>query len=528
LPISLNWVTNFLLMKKISLVFLICSIFYLSTHAQNVAIGTPTPDASAKLDVTSTTSGFLPPRMTTAQRNAIASPAQGLVIFNTDSQGLEVYTASGWIYIKNTVQLGQKLIGGAAADGAVAMSLNTDAAIYLAGASSSSASGDITPVNHGGNGDALIMKLDISGRIIWTKLLGSISYDQPSDMLATTDGGLIFTANSGGNQNGDVVRPTHGGGDNWIVKLTSAGDTSWTRLYGSNINEFSASITQTTDGGYIATSITQASANGDVTRTNHGMDDVWIIKLTSTGDTSWTRLMGGNSSETSDCIRATGDGGSIHIGATGSSQNGDVVRINRGGGDVWIIKLNTNGDTTWTRLFGGNSGEGQTKIIQTSDGGYIFSSVTTSSQNGDVVRTNHGSSDFWIVKLTSTGDTSWTRLLGGNGAESPADIQQTSDGGYIIVGSSTSTNNGDVTSTNHGGTDVWVVKLNSSGNMQWNRLLGSTGEDNFPRVRQLSNGEYIISAGTNSGVNGDVQGVNHGSSDIWLFKLDANGAIILQ
>jgi hypothetical protein len=515
-------------MKKTFLFFLTCSFIHFSTTAQNVAIGTNTPAASAKLDVTSTTSGFLPPRMTTAQRNAIASPAQGLVIFNTDSQGLEVYTASGWIYIKNTVQVGQRLIGGAAQENFTAMDITPDGAIYLAGTSMSSASGDITPVSRGGFGDCLIMKQDVTGRIVWTRLLGGNNSETLTDMEECNDGGLIFIAGSISSQNGDVVRANHGANDNWIVKLNNAGDTSWTRLFGSTVNEIGGFITQTADGGYVFSGSVTASANGDVTRTNHGMDDVWIVKLNSTGDTIWTRLMGGNNSDVSESIRATTDGGSIHIGATGSSQNGDVVRMNRGGGDVWIIKLNSTGDTTWTRLFGGNSNEGQSKIIQTAEGGYIFSSVTTSSQNGDVVRTNHGSSDFWIVKLTSTGDTSWTRLLGGTGSELPTDIQQTADGGYIVVGSSTSNNNGDVTSTNHGGTDVWIVKLNSSGNIQWNRLLGSTGDENFPRVRQLSNGEYIVCARTNSGANGDVQGANHGLTDIWIFKLDANGSIILQ
>ena len=114
---------------------------------------------------------------------------------------------------------------------------------------------------------------------------------------------------------------------------------------------------------------------------------------------------------------------------------------------------------------GGSGDDGALYIQQTSDGGYIISGYSTSSANGDVSGTNHGSYDYWIVKLDALGNIVWNKLLGGSGTETARNIQQTSDGGYIISGYSTSSANGDVSGTNHGSNDYWIVKLDALGNI---------------------------------------------------------------
>ncbi len=139
------------------------------------------------------------------------------------------------------------------------------------------------------------------------------------------------------------------------------------------------------------------------------------------------------------------------------------------------------------------------------------------SNNGDVTG-YHGGRDYWVVKLDGSGNIQWQKCLGGTGAENAYSIQHTADGGYIVAGSSLS-NNGDVAG-NHGGYDYWVVKLDGSGNIQWQKCLGGTNYDEAYSIQQTADGGYVVAgwAGSN---NGDVSG-NHSSSDFWLVKLSVD------
>jgi len=160
------------------------------------------------------------------------------------------------------------------------------------------------------------------------------------------------------------------------------------------------------------------------------------------------------------------------------SNDGDVSG-NHGGSDYWVVKLNSSGDIEWQKCLGGTNSDGGIfndyiySIQQTSDGGFIMA-CETMSNDGDVSG-NHGSYDAWVVKLNSLGDIEWQKCLGGTNRDIANSIQQTSDGGFIVAGY-TYSNDGDV-SGNHGYCDAWVVKLNSSGDIEWQKCLGGTNWD---------------------------------------------------
>ncbi len=180
----------------------------------------------------------------------------------------------------------------------------------------------------------------------------------------------------------------------------------------------------------------------------------------------WQKSLGGSVSEVAQAIQKTNDGGYIIAGFT-TSNNGDVSG-NHGGGDWWVVKLNATGEIQWQRALGGTSTESAYSIQQTSDGGYIVAG-RTHSNDGDVTG-NHGDWDCWVVKLTSTGAIEWQKAFGGSSLDEAYSIQQTTDGGYILAGNSMSTD-GDVTG-NHGYFDIWVVKMNDTGAIQWQKSLG--------------------------------------------------------
>ncbi|MBN1324227.1 MAG: hypothetical protein JW986_09590 [Methanotrichaceae archaeon] len=251
------------------------------------------------------------------------------------------------------------------------------------------------------------------------------------------------------------------------------------------------------------------SNDGDVSG-NHGGTDYWVVKLGPTKAIEWQKCLGGSSDEYGNSLQQT-LGGYILSGSTGSN-DGDVSG-NHGGADYWIVKLDQTGALEWQKCLGGSGDDYAYSIQQTSDGGYIVCGET-SSNDGDIIG-NHGGADYWIVKLNQTGFLEWQKCLGGSGEDYAYSIQQTSDGGYIVAGD-TSSNDGDV-SGNHGGSDYWVVKLDQTGALKWQKCLGGSYDDYAFCIQQTSNNGYII-AGDTSSNDGDVSG-NHGFSDCWIVRL---------
>ena len=233
----------------------------------------------------------------------------------------------------------------------------------------------------------------------------------------------------------------------------------WQKCLGGTNNDYAYSIQQTSDGGYIVAGNT-FSNNGDVNN-NHGSYDCWVVKLSATGSMEWQKCLGGSNADYATSIQQTSDGGYIVAGST-DSNNGDVSSNHGVAPDCWIVKLNNNGSIQWQKCLGGNNEDRSTFVQQTSDGGYIVAGYTTSN-NGDVSG-YHGASDFWIIKLDAVGSMQWQKSLGGSEFERAISIQQTADGGYVVAGE-TRSNNGDV-NNNHGSYDCWIVKLSATESME--------------------------------------------------------------
>ncbi len=322
------------------------------------------------------------------------------------------------------------------------------------------------------------------------------------------------------------ITDNHGGFDFWIVKLDRSGTIQWHKSLGGHRTEEARSVQQTADGGYIVAGSTKSN-DGDVSG-NHGFEwpmDSWIVKLNASGTIQWQKCLGGSKSERANSIQQTADGGYIVAGNT-ESNDGDVSGYH-GQVDGWIVKLDRSGNIQWQKSLGGSEDELAWSIQQTIEGGYIVS-ASTSSNDGDVSG-NHGESDSWIVKLDGSGTIQWQKCLGGSEWENPYSIQQTTDGGYIVAGS-TKSNDGDV-SGYHGQVDGWIVKLDESGGIQWQKSLGGSGFDHASSIQQTIDGGYIVSGSTES-YDGDVSGYQgasgHRNRDYWIVKLDVTGTIQWQ
>ncbi len=281
-----------------------------------------------------------------------------------------------------------------------------------------------------------------------------------------------------------------------------------------------SSIQQTPDGGYIVAGST-ISQDGDVTG-SHGDYDAWILRLNNFGDLLWQVALGGSEADAASSIAMTNDGGYIIAGSS-YSVDGDVPG-NQGSADYWVVKLDSAGAIQWQRTLGGSGYDSATDVKQTIDGGYILTG-SSSSTDGDVVDT-HGSSDEWIVKLDSNGNMEWQQSLGGSGDDEGSSIQQTSDGGYITAGE-TALDDGDI-SGNHGFVDAWIVKLGATGEIQWQKCLGGSDYETAQSIQGTEDGGYIVLGSARSN-DGDVSG-NHGGQqgDYWAIRLDSAGTLLWQ
>ena len=278
-----------------------------------------------------------------------------------------------------------------------------------------------------------------------------------------------------------------------------------------------------TSDGYIVAGYTESNDH-DVSG-HHGDNDYWVVKLNAAGNIQWQKCLGGSADDIAYAIIQTSDGGYVVAGSTGSN-NGDVSG-NHGTYDYWVVKLSATGNMQWQKCLGGSSSDHAYSLARTADGGYVVAGASMSN-DGDVSG-NHGDYDDWVVKLDATGTIQWQKSLGGDEEDIAYSIVQTNDGSYLVAGLSHS-DNGDVI-TNHGGDDYWVVKLNSSGDVQWQKSLGGSGYEEAHAVVQASDGGYIV-AGYTESKDGDVTGNHSGpygtTYDEWVVKLDAGGAIQWQ
>ncbi|MFT3979566.1 MAG: hypothetical protein QM687_03785 [Ferruginibacter sp.] len=504
--------------------------------AQNVGVGTGTPNAAAMLDVSSSDKGFLPPRLSTSQRNAMPNKTAGLVIFNTTISCLEVYNGSNWINLCSSLPssiLPKTLLGSNQSDFGGYIRQTADSGYIIGGSTNASQEGDVTGTNNGRQ-DCWIVKLSKTGAVEWDKVMGGSEYEELTQIKQTADGGYVFCAISESSASGDVTGTNHNvplnnnSYDYWIVKLDASGNKTWDVLLGGDQNEFPTAIVQTADGGYAVGGYSYSSANGDVTSTNHGNSDFWIVKLTSTGTVTWNVLRGGSGEEEMRSLAQTADGGYIVSGSTTASGTGDVTGTLNGNFDFWVLKLTSTGTITWSRLIGGSDEEFSYAVQQTADGGYIVAGNSNSSASGNISVSTHGGTDYLVLKLNASGTTVWNKMLGGTGDETLTSVIQTADGGYVLAGYTTSSASGDVSQTSAGQEDAWIVKINSTGTLVWEKLYGGNQPDYALSIQETLGGGFIFGGYTNSSANGTVIGVNHspGSEDLWLMRLDANGNIL--
>lgn len=388
-----------------------------------------------------------------------------IVISSTISIGINIKEKMKTFHLNEDIpkESWNKTFGGTALDWGWSVQETLEGGLIIAGETVSFGSGGY---------DAWLIKTDINGNETWNKTFGGSVKDGGRSVIQTNDGGFII--------GGYVDSYGYPGHDVWLIKTDDNGLEEWSSIFGGLLSDASFSVQQTSDGGYIALGYVDSYGAG-----NH---DIWLIKTDMYGNEEWNKTYGTFEWDSGYSAYQTDDDGFIIIGTTKS--------YGSGGQDAWLIKTDIYGNELWNKTFGGTDNDWGSAVVITDDGGYLLT--------GDTHSYGPGGYDLWLIKTDNYGNEQWRRIYGDSSSDDTGySIKKTSDGGYIVTGTKTSFASGL--------SDVWLIKTDDDGFIQWNLTFDGGMDDWGYSVDETSDGGYIITGLTNSYGLGDY--------DLWLIKV---------
>ena len=242
----------------------------------------------------------------------------------------------------------------------------------------------------------------------------------------------------------------------------------------------------------------------------------------------WQKTIGGSLSDDITIVKKTPDGGYILGGSSNSNISGEKSENSKGDFDYWIVKVNGVGEIEWQHTIGGALKDLLTSLLLTSDGGYLLGGHSLSEISGDKSESCRGNSDYWIVKVDSLGNIQWDKTIGGSEKDELNVVDQTIDGNYILGGNSLSGISGEKSEICRGGADYWILKIAPTGTILWDRTYGGTLTDFYAQVARTSDGGCIVAGQSFSAISGDRTVAQSWTPDCWILKLDENGNIQWQ
>lgn len=305
----------------------------------------------------------------------------------------------------------------------------------------------------------------------------------------------------------------------------STGEPSFVKTFGGTKNDVFQSVVATSDGGYAILGYTQSNDLDIETKTDESFD-FWLMKFSSDDNLLWQKTFGGSDDDRGTDLIATNDGGFAIFGYS-KSADFDVAN-NAGAQDFWLLKITADGTITWEKSFGFIGADTGTTLLQTSDNGFLITGVldvTASNGEGNAkTAQKHAGGDVWAIKTDSSGNLEWSRYFGGSFTDTPFGVVETADNSYIIAASSDS--NDFNISNNLGTYDFWILKISSDGTLIWEKNFGGSEIDEPRGITTTNDGNFIIVGDTRSS-DKDVS-FNNGAADLWMIKISTDGNLIWE
>ncbi len=330
-----------------------------------------------------------------------------------------------------------------------------------------------------GQEDAWLLRTDAAGDTLWTRTFGGPGRDWGWDVRATRDGGYIivgFTNSFGA-----------GGDDVWVIRTDGEGNALWTRTYGGADDELAWAFHETSEGGYVIAAQTESFGAGE--------RDLYLIRIDASGDTVWTRTLGGHGIDRVFATEPTSDGGSVFAGITSNGAAGPL--------DATLVRVDSAGEVVWAHSYGGEGSDIGHGVALAPDGGFLLVGYTDSF--------GAGANDIYLVRTDGSGAALWTRTVGDAGDDRAMMGTPMTGGGYAIAGYAS------------GGAEYWSVRLTAvsdDGTALWSESFGSSGTDRGVMLQETADGAFIFTGG--------IWNEGDEAPDLFLSKIPAGGSAALS
>ncbi len=421
----------------------------------------------------------------------------------------------------------QKTIGGSNGDWLYSIIPSPDGGYVLGGTSSSNISGDKTE-NRIGYADYWVVKIDSIGNIVWQNSIGGSKSNELRTIVPSVDGGYILGGSSNSDISGKKTENSNGDYDYWVVKIDSLGKIVWQNTIGGNNLDLLNSVIPTKDGGYLLGGESRSPISGDKMEGCKGFlgfGDYWVIKIDKLGNIIWQNTIGGNYDDRLFSITPAIDGGFVLGGSSNSDNYSDKSEDPIGKTDFWVVKIDSLGKIVWDNTIGGIDYDELKASIISIDGSYILAGNSGSNISGDKTEDCYGQSDFWVIIIDSLGSIQLQNTIGGISYDFLSTVESSSHHSYILGGTSLSNISGDKTKNTHGNQDIWILEIDSIGNIIWQNTLGGGNSESLLSISSLPNDCYILAGNSHSNISGDKTENSNGNSDYWVVKLSPTSRI---
>lgn len=426
--------------------------------------------------------------------------------------------------------LWEKTYGGNSRDwNSMVIADTSSGSLFLIGDSQTNIDGDKTEplcslqTDHS---DIWLLKLDDTGNILWQKNYGSDDDERIPRLylLNGSSGEMIFTCYTNSNLGCDKSEPNRDtipllSADFWVVKLDASGNIIWERtLGGDNFDDYNT-IAELSNGNLAVAGESNSPVGYDKTVANYTIsNDYWTLLLDATGNTLSDHVYGGDGGEFLSSIVPDQSGGFLLAGSTNSVVSGDVSEPGQGNYDFWMIKVDQQGNKVWDKRYGGTGPDQCKHAVTTPDGGYLLTGFTVSPQGGDVTEAPKGLQDYWVVKTDAAGNKQWDRRFGSTLGSFGQYGTPDGLGNYWIAGYTSGTDTLDVSEPSYGGSDYWILLIDSLGNKIRDKRFGGNNNDFATGISILNDTSFMAFGYSDSGYSSIKQSLSKGWIDYWLVK----------
>jgi hypothetical protein len=394
----------------------------------------------------------------------------------------------------------------------------------LAGVSSSPISGTKTEAGYG-LVDWWIVCLDANYNELWQKAMGGTLDDYMSGVKELNNGDILIYGFSSSQNNGNKQSVNYGSNDYWLVRMTNSGAVLWDKTYGGSDVDNASNLLELSSGNIIVSGSSNSPVSGNKTVPSYGFTDVWVLKLDPDGNILTQAVYGGSNYDSDYSMLQYGNDGLFLAANSISGVSGNKTIPNLGGDDAWIIKIDTSLNIINQYVVGGNSVDYPASFIQLNNGNFLLTFTSSSTAGGMKTENGYGSNDVWLVELDTDFNVVRDKTIGGNVDEYIYNTYQLDNGNILLPINSGSASNSLKSENNMGASDSWLVVLDENWNIIYENTIGSSGADGMNEMIQKSNGDVVFFGNSNGGINNDKTCNTNGQLDFWVVAADTDLSI---